>query len=51
MLYAAIRNQIISIGRNPLAQAELRKGLVDVIVAAIGVLIITVVVVYSVLFS
>jgi len=51
MLYAAIRSQVISIGRNPLAQSALRKGLVDVIVAAIVVLIITIVAVYGVLFS
>ena len=51
MLYIAIRSQIISIGRNPLAESAIRKGLVDAIVAAIGVLLITVGVVYGVLFS
>jgi len=51
MLYVAIRSQLISIGRNPLAESAIRKGLVDAIVAAIGVLLITVGVVYGVLFS
>jgi hypothetical protein len=49
MLYVAIRSGIISIGRNPLAEAALRKGLVDVIIAALGVLTITAVVVYGLL--
>ncbi|HSX06755.1 MAG TPA: hypothetical protein VLG92_03480 [Candidatus Saccharimonadia bacterium] len=51
MLYVAIRSQMISIGRNPLAESAIRKGLVDAIVAAIGVLLITIGVVYGVLFS
>jgi hypothetical protein len=49
MLYVAIRSGIISIGRNPLAEGALRKGLVDVIIAALGVLVITSVVVYGLL--
>lgn len=49
MLYVAIRSGIISIGRNPLAEGALRKGLVDVIIAALGVLTITAVVVYGLL--
>jgi hypothetical protein len=49
MLNTAIRSGIISIGRNPLAGAALRKGLVDVIIAALGVLLVTVTVVYAVL--
>jgi hypothetical protein len=51
MLYVAIKSGMISIGRNPLAEAALRRGLVDVIVAAMGVLVVTVVVVYGVLVS
>jgi hypothetical protein len=51
MLYVSIRSGIISIGRNPLAEGVLRRGLVDVIIAAMGVLIVTVVVVYVVLLS
>lgn len=51
MLYTSIKSGVISIGRNPLAEGALRKGLVDVIIAAIGVLIITLVLVYGVLLS
>ncbi|HSW92631.1 MAG TPA: hypothetical protein VLH14_01970, partial [Patescibacteria group bacterium] len=46
MLYTSIRSGVISIGRNPLAQGALRKSLVDVVVAAIGLLVITTVIVY-----
>lgn len=49
MLYVSIRSDMISIGRNPLAESALRRGLVDVIVAAIGVLLVTAVIVYAVL--
>lgn len=49
MLYVAIRSGIISIGRNPLAERALRKGLVDVIIAALGVLTVTAVIVYGLL--
>lgn len=49
MLYASIRSGVISLGRNPLAEKSLRKGLVDVVVAAIGLLVITIVVAYVVL--
>ena len=49
MLYVSIKSGVISIGRNPLAEDALRKGLIDVLIAAIGVLIVTVVVVYAVL--
>lgn len=51
MLYVSIRSGVISIGRNPLAEGALRKGLVDVVIAAMGVLVITVVVVYVILLS
>ncbi|HKR82237.1 MAG TPA: hypothetical protein VJR27_04550 [Candidatus Saccharimonadales bacterium] len=49
ILSTAIRSGLISLGRNPLAQGALRKGLVDVIIAAMGLLVITTVVVYVVL--
>jgi hypothetical protein len=49
MLNAAIRSGIISLGRNPLAGSALRKGLVDVILAALGILLITGVIVYAIL--
>jgi hypothetical protein len=51
MLYVSIKSGVISIGRNPLAEGALRKGLVDVVIAAIAVLLITVVIVYIVLLS
>lgn len=49
ILYASIRNGFLSIGRNPLAQKALRRGLVDVIMAGIGILVITVSIVYAIL--
>ena len=51
MLYASIRSGVTSIGRNPLAEKALRKGLVDVVIAAIGLLIVTAVIVYIVLLT
>jgi hypothetical protein len=51
MLYASIRSGVTSIGRNPLAEKALRKGLVDVVIAAIGLLIVTAVIVYIVLLA
>lgn len=51
MLYVSIKSGVISIGRNPLAEGALRKGLVDVVIAAMGVLVITVVAVYIILLS
>lgn len=49
MLNTAIHSGIISLGRNPLAGSALRKGLVDVILAALGVLAVTFVIVYAIL--
>jgi hypothetical protein len=49
MLSSGIRNGIISLGRNPLAEHVLLKGLVDIIISALGVLLITFVAVYAVL--
>lgn len=51
MLYTAVKSGVISLGRNPLAQQALRKGLIDIIAAALGVLIVSGVVVYIILFS
>lgn len=51
MLYVAIKSGVISLGRNPLAQQALRRGLLDVIIAALGVLIVSGVIVYVILFS
>lgn len=41
MLYASVRNNMISIGRNPLASGALHKGFLDVAMFAVGILIIT----------
>lgn len=46
ILYTSIRNGVISIGRNPLAQGALRKGMRDVILAVIGLLGMTAFLVY-----
>ena len=51
MLYVSVKSGVISIGRNPLAQQALRRGLIDVIIAAFGVLLISGVVVYVILFG
>ncbi len=46
MLQSAVRSGIIAIGRNPLAQRALRKGMVEVGLTAVGVLALTIVVTY-----
>jgi hypothetical protein len=51
MLIISIKSGMISIGRNPLAEKALRRGLFDVIIAAMGVLTATVVVVYAILLA
>jgi hypothetical protein len=51
MLQAAVRSGIISIGRNPLAHASLRRSLLDVLVTSVGVLLVTVIAFYLILTS
>ena len=51
MLYVSVRSSFTSIGRNPLAHVALRRGLVDVLIASGGVLVVTVAIVYAVLLS
>lgn len=41
MMTTSIRSEIISLGRNPLARATLLRGLVDVLIAACGVLFVS----------
>ncbi|HUB93623.1 MAG TPA: hypothetical protein VMB52_03915 [Verrucomicrobiae bacterium] len=41
MLYTGIRSGVISLGRNPLAANALRRGMVDILVTAMGILIVT----------
>ena len=47
MLTTGIRSGIISIGRNPLARGALLTGLLDIIIAALGVLAVTFAAVYA----
>lgn len=49
ILYAAVRSGLIAIGRNPLAQGALRKGLIEVVLTAVGILLLTVMVIYIIL--
>lgn len=49
MVYVAIRNGVVSIGRNPLAEQSLRKGLLQVLAAAIGVLVVTAGLAYAII--
>jgi hypothetical protein len=49
ILYADVRNGVISLGRNPLAASVIRRGMVDILLAALGVLAVTGVVVAAVI--
>ncbi len=49
MLMTGIRSGLISIGRNPLARGALLNGLLDIIIAALGVLAVTLAAVYALL--
>lgn len=49
MLKTSISSAAISLGRNPMAQKVLRRGLVDVIIAAFGVLVVTAAIIYAIL--
>lgn len=51
VLYIGIHSHIISIGRNPLAQAALRRGLIDVLIVGLGIVVVCVVIVYALLLS
>jgi hypothetical protein len=51
MLYASIRNNLISIGRNPLARSAINKAFIDVILVAFGVLAVTLAATFVILFS
>ena len=41
LLYAAVRNSIISIGRNPLSRSSVLRGLLQVVAIAAGILAVT----------
>ncbi len=49
MLYTAIRNGVISLGRNPLASDVLRSGMIDILLTAVGILLVGGIVVAAVL--
>jgi hypothetical protein len=49
LLYSTVRSSIISIGRNPLSEQAVHKGLLEVGLTVIGVLVFTVIVVYLIL--
>jgi len=49
MLYTSVRGAMVALGRNPLAQSVIRKGLVDVAVTALAVLVVANVVAYVLL--
>lgn len=49
LLYAAVRNSIISIGRNPLSRNSVLRGLLEVMAIVVGILIATSVAVYLVI--
>jgi hypothetical protein len=51
ILYISIRASITAIGRNPLANTAVRKGLVDVLVMAAGILVVTLVTMYVIVGS
>jgi hypothetical protein len=46
ILYTSIKSSITAIGRNPLANLAVRKGLVDVLIMATGILAVTIVTIY-----
>ena len=39
MIYSAIRNSLVSIGRNPLSKEAIKKGFIRVVVAALIIFI------------
>ena len=49
LLYSSVRSSIISIGRNPLSERAVRRGLLEVGVTIVGVLAFTVIAVYLIL--
>lgn len=49
LLYAAVRNSIISIGRNPLSRGSVLKGLLEVVAIAAGIMTLAAVAMYFVI--
>jgi hypothetical protein len=49
ILFSAVRNSMISIGRNPLAQSDIYRSLLQVLLASTGILAVTVGISYLIL--
>ncbi|MGH7196853.1 MAG: hypothetical protein ACREGJ_03780 [Candidatus Saccharimonadales bacterium] len=49
LLYSAVKSSIISIGRNPLSEVAVRKGLLEVGLTIIGILLLTLIAIYLIL--
>lgn len=49
LLYSSVQSSIISIGRNPLSEGAVRKGLLQVGFTIIGILLLTVIAIYLIL--
>ncbi len=49
LLYSAVRNSIISIGRNPLSRGSVLRGLLEVILISAGILVLAAVAMYMVI--
>jgi hypothetical protein len=49
LLYASVKSSIVSIGRNPLSEGSVRKGLLQIGLTVIGILLFTLITIYLVL--
>lgn len=49
LLYSSVRSSIISIGRNPLSEKSINKGLLQVGLTVFGLMVFTVIVIYAIL--
>lgn len=49
LIYSAVKNSIVSIGRNPLAHTKIVASLIKVLATAVGVIVITLGVIYLIL--
>jgi hypothetical protein len=49
LLYASVKSSIVSIGRNPLSEGSVRKGLLQIGVTILGILLFTLITIYLVL--
>lgn len=49
LLYASVKTSIVSIGRNPLSEQSVRKGLLQIGMTVLGILLFTLITIYLVL--